>query len=76
MEKKDGFVTARPQKVLSLHTTHSLKFLGLQQYLGFWSGPNYGKGVIIRVIDSGVLPNHPSFGDEGMPPPPAKWKGK
>ena len=76
MEKKDGFVTARPQKVLSLHTTHNPNFLGFQQNLGFWSGSNYGKGVIIGVIDSGVLPNHPSFGDEGMPPPPAKWKGK
>ncbi|CAK9173118.1 unnamed protein product [Ilex paraguariensis] len=76
MEKKDGFVIARPQKILHLHTTHSPNFLGLQQNLGFWSSSNYGKGVIIGVIDSGILPNHPSFSDEGMPPPPAKWKGK
>ncbi|CAK9160252.1 unnamed protein product [Ilex paraguariensis] len=76
MEKKDGFVTARPQKVLPLHTTHSPNFLGLQQNLGVWSSTNYGKGVIIGVIDSGISPNHPSFRDEGMSPPPAKWKGK
>ncbi|KAK6158080.1 hypothetical protein DH2020_005394 [Rehmannia glutinosa] len=28
------------------------------------------------MLDTGVFPEHPSFSDEGMPPPPAKWKGK
>ncbi|CAK9163113.1 unnamed protein product [Ilex paraguariensis] len=76
LEKKDGFVSARPQKVLPLHTTHSPSFLGLHQNLGFWQGSNYGKGVIIGVLDTGITPSHPSFSDEGVPPPPAKWKGK
>uniref|UniRef100_A0A5B7AY21 Subtilisin-like protease SBT1.7 n=1 Tax=Davidia involucrata TaxID=16924 RepID=A0A5B7AY21_DAVIN len=76
MEKKDGFVSARPQRVVPLHTTHSPNFLGLHQNLGFWRGSNYGKGVIVGVLDTGIAPNHPSFSDEGMPPPPAKWKGK
>ncbi|CAK9143044.1 unnamed protein product [Ilex paraguariensis] len=76
MEKKDGFVAARPQRVLSLHTTHTPNFLGLHQNLGFWNSSNYGKGVIIGVLDTGIFPNHPSFSDEGMPSPPAKWKGK
>ncbi|GLT62912.1 hypothetical protein SLA2020_355140 [Shorea laevis] len=39
-------------------------------------GSNFGKGVIIGVLDTGILPYHPSFSDEGVPPPPAKWKGK
>ncbi|KAF2298929.1 hypothetical protein GH714_029193 [Hevea brasiliensis] len=52
------------------------RFLGLQQNLGFWNYSNYGKGVIIGLIDSGITPDHPSFSGEGMPPPPAKWKGK
>ncbi|KAH6754779.1 hypothetical protein C2S53_020144 [Perilla frutescens var. hirtella] len=76
METKAGFISARPQRKLSLHTTHSPNFLGLNQNIGFWQGSNYGKGVIIGVLDSGVHPGHPSFSDEGMPPPPAKWKGK
>ncbi|KAK4389375.1 Subtilisin-like protease SBT1.2 [Sesamum angolense] len=76
MEKKDGFVSARPEKVLSLHTTHTPNFLGLNQNMGLWRDSNYGKGVIIGVMDTGVFPEHPSFSDEGMPPPPAKWKGK
>ncbi|KAK6117157.1 hypothetical protein DH2020_049116 [Rehmannia glutinosa] len=75
MENKPGFVSARPQKILPLHTTHSPNFLGLNQNRGFWRDSNYGRGVIIGVLDSGVTPDHPSFSDEGMPPPPAKWKG-
>ena len=76
MEEKEGLVSARPQKILSLHTTHSPIFLGLQRRQGFWKESNYGKGVIIGVLDSGLFPDHPSFSDKGMPPPPRKWKGK
>ncbi|KAL2516962.1 Subtilisin-like serine endopeptidase family protein [Abeliophyllum distichum] len=76
MEKKDGFVYVRPQKVFSLHTTHSPNFLGLHRNLGTWPTSNYGKGVIIGVLDTGISPGHVSFSDEGMPPPPAKWKGR
>ncbi|MCD7446992.1 hypothetical protein HAX54_020770 [Datura stramonium] len=75
MEKKQGFISAQPQRILSLHTTHTPRFLGLQQNTGLWKDSNYGKGVIIGVIDTGILPDHPSFSDVGMPPPPAKWKG-
>ncbi|KAH6818158.1 hypothetical protein C2S51_001761 [Perilla frutescens var. frutescens] len=76
MESKDGFISAKPEAKLSLHTTHSPNFLGLNQNKGFWRSSNYGKGVIIGLLDTGISPNHPSFSDEGMPPPPAKWKGR
>ncbi|KAL9177800.1 hypothetical protein ABFS82_01G082500 [Erythranthe guttata] len=76
MENHPAFISARPERKLDKHTTHSPNFLGLNQNMGFWQGSNYGKGVIIGVLDTGVLPSHPSFSDEGMPPPPAKWKGK
>ncbi|PHU28307.1 hypothetical protein BC332_00400 [Capsicum chinense] len=75
MKKKPGFVSAQPQEILSLQTTHTPSFLGLQQNMGLWKDSNYGKGVIIGIIDSGILPDHPSFSDVGMPSPPAKWKG-
>ncbi|XP_074359105.1 subtilisin-like protease [Apium graveolens] len=76
IEKKPGVLSIRPQNVFSLHTTHSPNFLGLHQNFGFWKGSNYGKGVIIGVLDTGITAdNHPSFSDEGVPPPPAKWKG-
>ena len=76
MENMDGFISARPEKMLRLQTTHSPNFLGLHKEMGFWKGSNFGKGVIIGVLDSGVLPSHPSFSGEGIPPPPAKWKGR
>jgi subtilisin family serine protease len=76
MEEKDGFLSARPERILHLQTTHTPRFLGLHQELGFWKESNFGKGVIIGVLDGGIFPSHPSFSDEGMPPPPAKWKGR
>ncbi|KAH0666830.1 hypothetical protein KY285_028036 [Solanum tuberosum] len=76
MEKKSGFISAMPQKMLALHTTHTPDFLGLQQHFGVWEESNYGRGVIIGVLDTGITPSHPSFHDNNMPPPSAKWKGK
>ncbi|PPD90831.1 hypothetical protein GOBAR_DD12214 [Gossypium barbadense] len=76
MRTKKGFISAHPQRILRKQTTHTPRFLGLQQELGIWKESNFGKGVIIGVLDGGVLLDHPSFSDEGMPPPPEKWKGK
>ncbi|KAL7099606.1 hypothetical protein ACP275_09G095100 [Erythranthe tilingii] len=76
MENNPGFISAEPEMKLDMDTTHSPNFLGLNQNTGFWQHSNYGKSVIIGVVDTGVFPSHPSFNDEGMPPPPTKWKGK
>ncbi|KAK7389239.1 hypothetical protein VNO78_24077 [Psophocarpus tetragonolobus] len=76
VNKKDGFISARPERILHPQTTHTPKFLGLQQETGLWKESNFGKGVIVGVLDSGITPHHPSFSDVGMPPPPPKWKGR
>ncbi|KAG5582743.1 hypothetical protein H5410_053370 [Solanum commersonii] len=73
MEKKPGFVSARPQRIFQMHTP---SFLGLHQNVGLWNASNSGKGVIIGILDCGIDPHHPSFNDNGMPNPPLKWKGK
>ncbi|KAK6263005.1 hypothetical protein QUC31_008821 [Theobroma cacao] len=70
-----GVIKVHPQRVLPLHTTHSTDFLGLHQNMGFWKQSNFRKGVIIGVQDTGITPSHPSFSDEGVPPP-EKWKGR
>ncbi|KAF2304060.1 hypothetical protein GH714_026740 [Hevea brasiliensis] len=61
MEMREELLLARPQRMVPLHTTHTPSFLGLQQNLGFWKSSNYGEGVIIGVVDSGIAPDHPSF---------------
>lgn len=76
VEGKNGFISAHPERMLHRQTTHTPEFLGLQQQMGLWKDSNFGKGVIIGVLDSGITPNHPSFSDEGIPPPPPKWKGR
>ncbi|CAN6579284.1 unnamed protein product [Malus baccata var. baccata] len=76
MENKEGFLKAHPEITVPLLTTHSPNFLGLHQGCGLWKQANYGEGVIIGLMDTGIGPDHPSFSDEGVPPPPAKWKGK
>ncbi|KAJ0967550.1 hypothetical protein J5N97_024467 [Dioscorea zingiberensis] len=75
MSKMEGFVHAHKDHDYNLHTTHSPDFLGLHQDHCFWKESNYGEGIIIGVLDTGVVPNHPSFTGEDMPLPPAKWKG-
>ncbi|RWV90576.1 hypothetical protein GW17_00047207 [Ensete ventricosum] len=73
--KKEGFVRVYPDRVLPLLTTHTPGFLGLQRDQGTWRAANFGKGIIIGLVDSGLDHDHPSFLDDGVPPPPAKWKG-
>ena len=76
VKKKPGFVYAYPDRLVPLLTTHTPAFLGLRRNdAGFWNDSNFGRGVIIGVLDTGLSPSHPSFKDDGMPPPPAKWKG-
>ncbi|EPS72428.1 serine protease, partial [Genlisea aurea] len=76
VRRRKGFISATPQRVLQLHTTRSPEFMGLRRDFGLWKDSDYGKGVIVGVLDTGIFPNHPSFDAGGMPPPPQRWKGK
>ncbi|KAF3448450.1 hypothetical protein FNV43_RR09163 [Rhamnella rubrinervis] len=75
MQEIEGFLSATQERILPLHTTHTPNFLGLNKGVGIWNNSNLGKGVIIGLLDTGISPDHISLSDEGMPPPPAKWKG-
>ena len=76
LRNKEGCLRLYPEEFLPLATTHSPGFLGLHLGKdGFWSRSGFGRGVVIGVLDTGILPSHPSFGDAGLPPPPKKWKG-
>ncbi|XWS12444.1 hypothetical protein CRYUN_Cryun37aG0089400 [Craigia yunnanensis] len=87
MEEVVSVFPSHPGKY-SVQTTRSWEFVGLDERKGqsSWnkfkmggdyllSKANYGKHVIIGVMDSGVWPESPSFSDEGMDPIPKSWKG-
>ncbi|KAJ3682089.1 hypothetical protein LUZ60_014662 [Juncus effusus] len=81
IKKKDGYINIYPNQNIPLATTHSPDFLGLRTGAsswtesGLWTGSGQGQGVIIGMLDTGILPSHPSFNDQGLSPPPKRWKG-
>ncbi|KAG8059962.1 hypothetical protein GUJ93_ZPchr0002g23445 [Zizania palustris] len=79
MAKTDWFVKAIPEKTYKLMTTHTPQMIGLTGPMfhgGVWNKSNMGEGMIIGVLDDGIVAGHPSFNGAGMPPPPARWKGR
>ncbi|CAN1157628.1 Subtilisin-like protease SBT1.1 [Linum perenne] len=70
-----GFVSAIPDEILTLHTTHTPKFLGLEQGKGLWSQSSLESDVIVGILDTGIWPEHPSF-QSGSKTVPLNWKGQ
>ncbi|KAG1361825.1 putative Subtilisin-like protease SBT1.4 [Cocos nucifera] len=71
-----GVLLAAPDLEVVAQTTYTPKFLELNQWDSLWHDTTQGEGTIIGVIDSGIIPTHPSFKDDGLPPPPLKWHGR
>ncbi|CAK8560611.1 unnamed protein product [Lathyrus sativus] len=76
LQNSPGYISSMPDIPLKLHTTHSPQFLGLNPDKGAWPASEFGKDVIVGVIDTGVWPESESFKDDGMTEIPSKWKGK
>ncbi|KAJ4966564.1 hypothetical protein NE237_018413 [Protea cynaroides] len=71
-----GYVSSVQDMAVTVDTTHTFEFLGLNSDSGAWPVSNYGKDVIIGLIDSGIWPESESFKDEGMTDVPSRWKGE
>lgn len=70
-----GYVHSLRDLPVKVDTTHSTKFLGLNSAYGAWHESNYGEGVIIGLVDTGVWPESESFNDDGMSEIPSRWRG-
>ncbi|KAK9742890.1 hypothetical protein RND81_03G203600 [Saponaria officinalis] len=71
----DGVLFAAPDELLTLHTTYSTHFLGLQMGRGLWNESSLVSDVIIGVLDTGIWPEHVSFNDRGLSGVPSNWRG-
>ncbi|KAL8129148.1 hypothetical protein V2J09_018303 [Rumex salicifolius] len=75
LETLNGVLLVAPDELLRLHTTHSPRFLGLEQGKGVWSPASLAVDVVVGVLDTGIWPEHVSFSGKGLPPVPSTWKG-
>ncbi|TKY64882.1 Subtilisin protease SBT1.1 [Spatholobus suberectus] len=75
LNQVDGFLSAIPDELSTLHTTHTPHFLGLRNGTALWTASNLASDVIIGVLDTGIWPEHMSFQDSGLSPVPSRWKG-
>jgi len=71
-----GYISSIRDLPIKPDTTHSPHFIGLNPVFGTWPTTQYGKNVIIGLIDSGIWPESESFKDDEMPNIPSRWKGK
>ncbi|KAI3412865.1 uncharacterized protein J3R85_016759 [Psidium guajava] len=76
LRKYPGYISSMKDLPVKADTTHSIQFLGLNSNFGTWPASNYGKDVIVGLVDTGVWPEIPSFNDDGMTAIPLKWKGE
>ncbi|KAJ9560092.1 hypothetical protein OSB04_005252 [Centaurea solstitialis] len=71
-----GYLSSIKDATVQLDTTHSTQFLGLNSESGAWPVADYGKDVIVGIVDSGIWPESESFNDDGMGAVPSRWKGE
>ncbi|XP_022990086.1 cucumisin-like [Cucurbita maxima] len=70
--KMDEVVSVFPSEKKQLHTTRSWDFMGFFQQA---RRSSLESDLVIGMLDTGIWPESESFSDEGLGPPPPKWKG-
>ncbi|XP_044946623.1 subtilisin-like protease SBT1.7 [Hordeum vulgare subsp. vulgare] len=63
-------------RVYHTQTTRSPWFMGLHDDFGAWPDAEFGDGVIIGFVDTGIWPERASFNDAGLSPVRSTWRGK
>uniref|UniRef100_A0A7N0T4K2 Subtilisin-like protease SBT4.14 n=2 Tax=Kalanchoe fedtschenkoi TaxID=63787 RepID=A0A7N0T4K2_KALFE len=73
MSNMDAVLSVFPSGYSQLHTTKSWDFLGLPQTAR--RKLKIERDIIVGLLDSGINMESESFKDNGIGPPPSKWKG-
>ncbi|CAN4122656.1 unnamed protein product [Withania somnifera] len=76
IKKSPGYVSSIKDMSVKIDTTHTSQFLGLNSESGVWPKSDYGKDVIVGLVDTGIWPESRSFSDDGMTEVPSRWKGE
>ncbi|PQQ15610.1 subtilisin-like protease SBT1.9 [Prunus yedoensis var. nudiflora] len=76
LKTSPGYISSVKDLPVKPDTTHSSQFLGLSSKSGAWPVADYGKDVIIGLVDTGVWPESESYSDDGMSEIPPRWKGE
>ncbi|PUZ72641.1 hypothetical protein GQ55_2G411300 [Panicum hallii var. hallii] len=76
MSSAPGVTGLYKDRLINLHTTRSPGFIGLDPGNAAWNETNYGDGVIIGFIDTGIWPESASFDDSGLGPVRPSWRGE
>ncbi|XP_019456437.1 PREDICTED: subtilisin-like protease SBT1.9 [Lupinus angustifolius] len=76
LKNSPGYISSIRDLPVKPDTTHSPQFLGLNPFSGAWPASEYGKDVIVGMLDTGVWPESRSFEDNGLTKIPSRWKGQ
>ncbi|CAM0906534.1 unnamed protein product [Alopecurus aequalis] len=76
MSRLPGVSGVYKSRVYYTQTTRSPGFLGLSPEMGAWPDSEFGDGIVIGIIDTGIWPERPSFDDSGLGPVRPTWRGK
>ncbi|MCD9643618.1 hypothetical protein HAX54_031233 [Datura stramonium] len=76
IKNSPGYLASTRDMTVKIDTTHTSKFLGLNSNSGAWPKSDYGRDVIIGLVDTGIWPESKSYNDNGMTNIPSRWKGE
>ncbi|XP_030957527.1 subtilisin-like protease SBT4.15 isoform X1 [Quercus lobata] len=74
LRENEKVVSVFTSRIRKLHTTRSWDFLGMPPSVK--RNHQIESNIIVGVLDTGIYIDAPSFDDEGLGPPPSKWKGR
>ncbi|WMV57050.1 hypothetical protein MTR67_050435 [Solanum verrucosum] len=76
VKNSPGYLSSTRDMTVKIDMTHTSQFLGLNSNSGAWPKSDYGRDVIIGLVDTGVWPESKSYNDNGMIDVPSRWKGE